>query len=170
MKENTQGLPLDFWLWLLSRQQCHLLHQCTFTQKEKLGNEEILRNCIIYAFVVVVQSLSDSFTTPWTVTHQAPLSMEFPRQEYWNDCHFLLQGIFPTQGSKSRLLNWQVDSLSQNHLGSPIVLSSGNLELISVFRDLQSILQITWKYILTVLEEKDCMSIYLEIVFTLKKN
>ena len=96
--------------------------------------------------------------------------MEFPRQEYWNDCHVLLQGIFPTQGSKSRLLNWQVDSLSLNHLGSPIVLSSGNLELISVFRDLQSILQITWKYILTVLEEKDYMSIYLEIVFTLKKK
>ena len=23
------------------------------------------------------------FVTPWTVTHQAPLSMEFSRQEYW---------------------------------------------------------------------------------------
>ena len=48
------------------------------------------------------------------------------------------------------------------------MLSSGNLELISVFRDLQSILQITWKYILTVLEEKDYMSVYLEIVFNPK--
>ena len=96
--------------------------------------------------------------------------MEFPRQEYWNDCHFLLQGIFPTQGSKPWLLNWQADSLSLNHPGSPIVLSSGNLELISVFRDLQSILQITWKYILTVLEEGGYMSVYLEIVFNLKKK
>ena len=26
-------------------------------------------------------------------------SMGFPRQEYWSRCHFLLQGIFPTQGS-----------------------------------------------------------------------
>ena len=25
-----------------------------------------------------------SFATPWTVAHQAPLSMGFPRQEYWN--------------------------------------------------------------------------------------
>ena len=24
------------------------------------------------------------FATPWTVAHQAPLSMEFPRQEYWS--------------------------------------------------------------------------------------
>ena len=24
------------------------------------------------------------FATPWTITHQAPLSMEFSRQEYWS--------------------------------------------------------------------------------------
>ena len=29
---------------------------------------------------------------------QAPLSMGFPRQEYWSGCHFLYQGIFPSQG------------------------------------------------------------------------
>ena len=38
------------------------------------------------------------FATPWTIARQAPLSMGFSRQEYWHDCHFLLQGIFPTQG------------------------------------------------------------------------
>ena len=37
------------------------------------------------------------FETPWTVAHQAPLSMIFSRQEYWNGCHFLLHGIFLTQ-------------------------------------------------------------------------
>ena len=30
-------------------------------------------------------------------------------------CHFLLQEIFLTQGSKSRLLHWQVDSLPLSH-------------------------------------------------------
>ena len=29
--------------------------------------------------------------TPWTVARQASLSIEFSRQEYWVDCHFLLQ-------------------------------------------------------------------------------
>ena len=29
----------------------------------------------------------------------------FPRQEYWSGCHFLLQGIFPTQGSNPCLLH-----------------------------------------------------------------
>ena len=27
--------------------------------------------------------MSDLFATPWTVAHQAPLSMEFSRQKYW---------------------------------------------------------------------------------------
>ena len=32
------------------------------------------------------------FATPWTVAHQAPLSLEFSRQEYWKRSHFLRQG------------------------------------------------------------------------------
>ena len=31
------------------------------------------------------------FATPGTVAHQAPLLMEFPKQEYWSGCHVLLQ-------------------------------------------------------------------------------
>ena len=34
-------------------------------------------------------------------------------------CHFLLQGIFPTQGLNMHLLHWQADSLPLRHLGSP---------------------------------------------------
>ena len=45
------------------------------------------------------------FVTPWTVTLQAPLSMGLPRQDYSGvDCHFPLQGIFPTQGANLCLL------------------------------------------------------------------
>ena len=39
-------------------------------------------------------------------------------------CHFLLQGIFPTQGLNPHLLHllhWQVDSLSLTHLGSSLL-------------------------------------------------
>ena len=37
-------------------------------------------------YVVVVQSLSHAwlFATPWTVAHQAPLSIGFSRQKYWS--------------------------------------------------------------------------------------
>ena len=34
-------------------------------------------------------------------------------------CHFLLQEIFPTQGSNLCLLHWQADSLFLYHLGNP---------------------------------------------------
>ena len=35
-------------------------------------------------------------------------------------CHFLLQRIFPTQGSNPGLLHWQVNSLPLSHQGSPV--------------------------------------------------
>ena len=32
--------------------------------------------------------MSDSFVTLWTPVHQARLSMEFPREEYWSGLPF----------------------------------------------------------------------------------
>ena len=43
--------------------------------------------------------MSDS-VTPWTVAHQAFLSMEFSRQEYWNGLPFLTPGDRPNPGIK----------------------------------------------------------------------
>ena len=61
---------------------------------------------------VHAQSLSRAlvFVALWTVACQAPLSTGLPRQENWMGCHFLLQGIFPTQGANLFLLcllQWQ---------------------------------------------------------------
>ena len=66
--------------------------------------------------------VSDSFATPWTAACQAPLSMEFSRKATGEGCHFLLQGIFLTQGLNPcllHLLHWQADSLPPSHLESP---------------------------------------------------
>ena len=38
------------------------------------------------------------FATPWTVTHQAPLSVGFPRQEYWGGLPFPTPGDIPDPG------------------------------------------------------------------------
>ena len=61
------------------------------------------------------------FVTPWTVTHQAPLSMELPRQEYWNGLPFPPPGDLPDPGVKytspaSPTLAGR--SLPLSHLGS----------------------------------------------------
>ena len=55
--------------------------------------------------------MSDSFATPWTVAHQAPLSMEFPSKNTGVGCHFLLQGNLPYSGIKPRSSALQADSL-----------------------------------------------------------
>ena len=38
------------------------------------------------------------FVTPWTVAHQAPLSMRFPRQEYWSGLPCPTRGDLPNPG------------------------------------------------------------------------
>ena len=48
--------------------------------------------------------MSNSFGTPWTVACQAPLSMGFPRQEYWIGLPFPSPGHLPHQGMKPLFL------------------------------------------------------------------
>ena len=71
--------------------------------------------------VVVVKYLShiQLFVSLWTIVCQASLSVGFPRKNTGVGYHFLLQGIFLTQGSNPRLLHWQADSLPLSHQGSP---------------------------------------------------
>ena len=58
---------------------------------------------------VKVKSLSPIrlFVTPWTVAYQAPPSMGFSRQEYWNGLPFPSLGIFTTQGSNPGIPHWR---------------------------------------------------------------
>ena len=51
------------------------------------------------------------FVTPWTVSCQAPLSMEFPRQEYWSGLPFPFPGDLPNPEIKPGSPALQVDSL-----------------------------------------------------------
>ena len=73
--------------------------------------------------VVVVQLLScvQLFVTPWTVVHQAPLSMGFSRQEYWSGLPFPLTGDLSDPGMNLSLLYWQMESLPLNNQGSLII-------------------------------------------------
>ena len=44
------------------------------------------------------------FVTPWTLACQAPLSMEFSRQEYWSGLSFPSPGDLPDPGIKPKSL------------------------------------------------------------------
>ena len=56
-------------------------------------------------------SVVSNFATPWTVTHQAPLSMGFPRQEYRSDLPFPPPRDLPNLGITPRSPALQADSL-----------------------------------------------------------
>ena len=48
--------------------------------------------------LLYVLSYIQLFVTPWTVASQAPLSFEFPRQEYWSGLPFLSPEALPDPG------------------------------------------------------------------------
>ena len=76
-----------------------------------------------HAFILLFsRSVGSDSATPWTVAHQAALSMGFSRQEHWSGLPLLLQGIFPTQGLNLHFLHRPVDSSPLSHLGKPIFL------------------------------------------------
>ena len=51
--------------------------------------------CTLYACMLSWSSPVQLFVTPWTVAHQAPLSMEFSKQEYWSGLSFPSPGDLP---------------------------------------------------------------------------
>ena len=63
--------------------------------------------------------MSDS-ATPWTVAHQAPLSMKFSRQEYWSGVPFLFPQDLPDPGIEPGAPALQADSLLSELPGKSI--------------------------------------------------
>ena len=83
-----------------------------------------LCNQMCVCVCVCVLSHVQLFVAPWTVVSQAPLSLEFSRQEYWSGLSFPMPGIFPTQGLNQHLLClllWKMDSLPLTPPGKPDV-------------------------------------------------
>ena len=64
--------------------------------------------------------------TPWTVAHQAPLPMEFSRQEYWCGLPFSSPGDLPNPGNKPRSCAFQADSLPPEPPGKPLFQNKNN--------------------------------------------
>ena len=60
-----------------------------------------------------------TLVTPWTVAHQAPLSMGFSRQEYWSGLPFPSPGDLPDPGIEPGSPALQADSLPTEPWGKP---------------------------------------------------
>ena len=79
-----------------------------------------MQSVVWYLSCVCAQSRGyvQLFMTPWTVAHQAPLSMGFSRQEYWNELLFPPPGVVLIPGIKlsSPVSPAKVGSLPLSHL------------------------------------------------------
>ena len=76
--------------------------------------------------------------TPWTAACQAPLSIEFSRQEYWNELPCPPPEDLPNPGIKTGPLALQADSLQSEPPGSKCDINSSKfkfyfLELSGIF-------------------------------------
>ena len=67
----------------------------------------------------LVATSCSTLATPRTTAHQAPLSMGFPRQEYWSGLPFPSPGELPDPGTKPRSPELQADSLLTELQGKP---------------------------------------------------
>ena len=75
------------------------------TNSEQLLTKYPLPIVASFIYIMVkVKSLSRVrlFATPWTVAYQAPLSMGFSKQEYWNGLPFPAPGDLPDPGIQPR--------------------------------------------------------------------
>ena len=71
-------------------------------------------------------------TTPWTLPCQAPLSMEFSRQQYWSGLPFRSPKDLSDWGIKPWTAALTVNSLTLSHLGSPVKFFSEMLISVAV--------------------------------------
>ena len=102
---------------------CHLPAQ--LQQHDRTGSSsalswEQLKWYTVAVLQLLVKSLSrvQLFATPWTVAHQAPLSI-FSRQEYYSGLPLLSPGDLPDTGIKPRSLILQADSVPSEPPGNP---------------------------------------------------
>ena len=59
-------------------------------------------------FALSCSGMSNS-AAPWSVAHQAPLSMGVFRQEYWSRLSFPTRGDLPDQEPNPCLLHWPMN-------------------------------------------------------------
>ena len=95
--------PVVCWAWL-DRPDCTPLCVCVCV-------------CVCVCACLVI---SNSLVTPWTVACQAPLSMEFSRQEYWSGLPFPPPRDLPDLGIEPGAPTVQVDSLASEPPGKPL--------------------------------------------------
>ena len=103
---------------------CHFFPQGIFSTEVSVKNIYLVSNCVLDCCCCCLVTKSCS-TLCYLMDCSWPGSSvhgDSPGKNTGVGYHFVLQGIFPTQGSNPHLLYWHADSLPLSHLGSPFGL------------------------------------------------
>ena len=86
----------------------------------------LLSLSLTFSFITKVKLLScvQLFATPWTVPARLLHPWDFPGKIPGVGCHYLLQGIFPTQGSNLGLLHCRQTLYCLSHKGVSLLVIS----------------------------------------------
>ena len=98
------------------------------TQKQMTMKAQQSKLCILLCQLLSHVQL---FATPWTVAHQAPLSMESSKKEYWSGQPFPSPRDLPNRGIKPRPPALLEDSLLSEPTGKSSPKKEVNNNLIS---------------------------------------
>ena len=85
--------------WATEQQQWKQMEWSSFVQIREVKHQLAIQ-CACVCVCLCVLSHVRLFALPWTIVHQAPLSMEFPRQEYWSGLPFPTPVVLPDSGIK----------------------------------------------------------------------
>ena len=102
---------------------CNLSHEIDIISLMPLfmRRKNILLRCYSRALKLLLfsrQVISDSLWSRGLSPARLLCPWNFPGKNTGVGCHFLLQGIFPTQRLNPHILHWQADSLPLSHQGS----------------------------------------------------
>ena len=117
---DRSGIRDDWIHWMKHRWVFHVahissLHISVFLLRSNIFIIQEKKECLPHWYQIVkskVHSHSQLFVTPWMKgAHQAPLSLEFSRQEYWSGLPLPSPRDFPDPGVEPRSPAVQADSV-----------------------------------------------------------
>ena len=112
LQDSCLENPMDRGAWWAT------VHRVAQSRTQLSAHTCMLCACLLSNFATLWTA------TLWTLAHQAPLSIGFSRQESWSGLPCPPPGDLPHPRTEPASSALQVDSLPQNHWGSPLQLHS----------------------------------------------
>ena len=127
--KNCQRIPSHLMIKITPKPTPFLSHTLSHKSGILFSTSGVIRTRVTLwsnGSCMKVKSLSRVrlFATPWTVAHQAPLSMGFSRQGYWSGVPFPSPGDLPDPGIEPGSPALQADALPSEPPGKPWQLYS----------------------------------------------